>query len=186
MRDNLAMEEMILKAACALLAGLASFIGDRLRERREDRAAAVVVLGALREALDKTYEPHLHPVRPVVIPFSSYAEVWSVERKTLARRMTGEGFSTAESAFAALASLQKSEELGGDLREEVFDGLLDAAGHCEGARRVVWRQTQSPRDRAERWIRRRISEMQVRHEHRKLGREAAKIRKRRSPQPVMG
>jgi nucleoside-diphosphate-sugar epimerase len=150
---------MIIKAACALLAGLTGFIGNRLRERREDRAAAVVVLGTLSEALDKTHEPQLHPVRPVVIPFSSYAEVWNAERKALAKRMTDEEFSTAESAFAALASLQKSEELGDDLREEVFDGLLDAASHCEGARRVVWRQTQSPRDRVERWIRRRISDI---------------------------
>jgi nucleoside-diphosphate-sugar epimerase len=82
---------MIIKAACALLAGLTGFIGNRLRERREDRAAAVVVLSTLREALDKTHEPQLHPVRPVVIPFFSYAEVWNAERKALAKRMTDEG-----------------------------------------------------------------------------------------------
>ena len=124
MRDNFLVEEMIIKAACALLGGLGVFVGNRLRECREDRAAAVVVLGALREALSKTHEPQLHPVRPVVVPFASYAEVWSAERKTLAGKMTDEEFSAAESAFAALASLHKSEELGDDLREEVFDGLL--------------------------------------------------------------
>ena len=179
------VEETIIKAGGPLL-GLAVFIGNLLRKRREARAAAVVVLGALREALSKTYEPQMHPVHPVVVPFASYAEVWSAERKTLAGRMTDEEFSTAESAFAALASLQKSEQLGGDLREEVFDGLLDAAGQCEKARRVVWTHTQSPRDRVGRWIRRRISELRVRHEHWRLGREVAKIKKRRSPQPMMG
>lgn len=102
-RDDSLMEETIIKAVCALL-GLAVFVGNRLRERRERRAAAVVVLGVLREALSKTHEPHMHPVR-TVIPFASYAEVWSTERKALAGRMTDEEFSAAESAFAALASL---------------------------------------------------------------------------------
>lgn len=174
-RDDSLVEETIIKGVGPLL-GLAVFIGNLLCKRREARAAAVVVLGALREALSKTYKPQMHPVRPVVVPFASYAEVWSAERKTLAGRMTGEEFSTAESAFAALASLQKSEQLGGDLREEVFDGLLDAAGQCERARRVVWTHTQSPRDRVERWIRRRISELRVRHEHWRVGREVAKVK----------
>lgn len=174
-RDDLLVEETIIKVACALL-GPAVFAGNRLRERREDRAAAVVVLGALRVALSETHEPHVHPVRPVVIPFASYAEVWSAERKTLAGRLTNEEFSAAESAFAALASLQKSEEQGNDLREEVFDGLLDAAGRCENARRVVWKHAQSPRDQVERWIHMRLSELQKRREYWKLGREVARIR----------
>jgi hypothetical protein len=171
---------MIVKAVAPLL-GLAVFIGNHLRKRREGRAAAAVVLGALREALGKTYEPHMHPVRPVVVPFASYAEVWSTERKTLAGKLTNEEFSAAESAFGALAVLQKSEELGRDLREEVFDGLLDAAGQCEQARRIVWKHTQSPRDRVERWIRRRVGELRARHDHRKLGREVTRIRKRANP-----
>ena len=183
MRDDFLMEETVIKAACALL-GLVVFAGNRLHKRREERAAAVVVLGALREALSRTHEPHMHPIRPVIVPFTSYAEVWSAERKALAGRMTDEEFSVAESAFAALASLQKSEELGNDLREEVFDGLLDAAEQCEEARRFVWKHTQSPRDQVERWIRIRQGELRKHHEYWRLGREVAKIRKRRSPQSM--
>lgn len=175
-RDDSSVEETIIKVAGPLV-GLVALAGNHLRERQKRRAAAKVILSALCEALDKTYEPQLHPVRPVVVPFASYAKVWSDERKTLAEGMTQEELDAAQSAFAALASLQKSEGLGSDLREEVFDGLLDAAGQCERARRVVWKHTQSPRDRVERRIRRRISELRVRREHRKLGREVAKIRK---------
>lgn len=76
------------------------------------------------------------------------------------------------------------EELGNDLREEVFDGLLDAAGQCEKARRFVWKHTQSPRDQVERWIHIRLRELRKRHEYWRLGREVAKIRKRGSPQPM--
>jgi hypothetical protein len=184
-RNDYPVEETIIKAAGPLV-GLAVLVANHLRERRKRRAAARVVLSALREALDKTHEPQMHPARPVIVPFATYTKTWSDERKALAEGMTQEELDAAQSAFAALASLQKSEKLGIDLRNEVFDGLLDAAGQCEKARRVVWKHTQSPPDRVERWIRRRISELRVRHEHRRLGREVAKIRKQRSPQPMMG
>lgn len=184
MRNDCSVAETIIKAVGPLV-GLAVVAANHLRERRKRRGAARVVLTALREALDKTHEPQMHPVRPVIVPFATYAKTWRDERKVLAEGMTQEELDAAQSAFAALASLQKSEKLGIDLRDEVFDGLLDAARQCEKARRVVWRHTQSPRDRVGRWIHGRISELRVRHEHRRLGREVAKIRKQRGPQPVM-
>lgn len=144
---------------------------------REGRAAALVILVALREALIKTHAPHLHPVRPVVVPFASYAGVWQSERKALARTMTLEKFRHVDAAFAALSALQKSEELGGDLREEVFDGLWDAGMLCEKARRIAWRQTQSPRDQVQRWIDIQARSIRQRREFWKLGRAVAKARK---------
>ena len=37
------------------------------QDRREGRAAALVVFDALSEALGKTHEPQSHPMRPVVV-----------------------------------------------------------------------------------------------------------------------
>lgn len=163
----------------AIVGGIAQVANRWLRERKEAQGAARVVLAALREALVKTHEPYLHPVRPVVIPFAAYTVVWESERKALARMMAVDDFGTIDKAFAALSELQKAEELGEDLREEVFDGLWSAGQLCEKARRIAWRQTQSARDRARRWASLQVHRVRQHHEFWKMDRAAAKIRRSR-------
>jgi len=137
-------------------------------------------LGALRDALVKTHSTQLHPFRSVVIPFASYAGVWEAERRALAHSMPPDELDVIEQAFAALSTLQKNEALGGDLREEVFDGLYDAGQQCEFARRIAWKHAQTPRSRVERWIKLRGCRLQERRDHRKLGRAIVKARKQAS------
>ena len=148
---------------------------------REARAAALLVGNALGDALERTHEPHLHPVRPVVIAFESYVQVWESERKALARILPAEDYAGISVAFAKLHKIKRDEEIGSDLREQVFDGLLDAGRACEMARRIAWKYAQSPRAKAGRWIRGHRNEYETRRGHRKVAREVRRIRRTRPP-----
>lgn len=171
---------IVVELCRALLAPILSAALKAVNRRRESRAAALLILGALRDALVRTHATQLHPFRPVVVPFDSYAGVWEAERRALAHSMPPNELDVIEQAFAALSTLQKNEALGGDLREEVFDGLYDAGQQCEFARRIAWKHAQTPRSRVQRWIKLRARRLQERRDYWKLGRAVVKARKQAS------
>lgn len=168
---------IIVELCRALLTPILHAAWRVVARRRESRTAATLILGALRDALVKTHSTQLHPFRTVVIPFASYAGVWEAERRALAHSMPPDELDVIEQAFAALSTLQKNEALGGDLREEVFDGLYDAGQQCEFARRIAWKHAQTPRSRVERWLKLRARRLQERRDYWKLGRTVVKARK---------
>lgn len=159
----------------AVLGGAVQAITAWLGRRREGRAAALVIGGALTDALERTHEPQMHPVHPVVIAFDGYIKTWDAERKPLALTMSAADYAVISEAFAKLQRIRRDEEIGGDLREQVFDSLLDAGQACEMARRVTWSHAQSPRDRVRRWFRLRRKGRRTDRELRKLEREARRL-----------
>ncbi len=113
----------------------------------------------------------MHPFTPIFIDYGAYAVVWEAERKALARIMTADDYATVSKAFDELRTIGKMETVGRDLNEEVFGSLYQAGQACEFARRVTWRYSQSPRDRAERWGRQTRKERASNRELRKLDRQ---------------
>lgn len=152
------------------------------RDRRvEGRASARVIGGTLTSVLIRNYQPKEHPFRPVFIDYGAYAAAWETERKTLARIMTADDYSTVEKAVDELCTVGKMEAAGRDLKEEVFDALSHAAQACEFARRVTWRYSQSPRDRIREWARQARKQWADRREFRKLDRLWQEAREHEKP-----
>lgn len=163
----------------AIFGGTMRVITAWLERRREGRAAALVIYDALKEALEKLHEPHMHPIRPVLIAFDTYISVWDVERKALARTLSADDFAAISSAFGDLRAIRRCEEAGLDLREEVFGSLYAAGQLCEMGRRIAWRHAQSPRARAGRWRDSRREELKKRRSHREVERNIIELRRQR-------
>lgn len=172
-----AIAVVVLGAIFGGLIQVASAWSDR---DREGRAAALVVYDVLSEALGKAHEPQLHPTQPVVVDFLAYTSTWEIERKALARTMPPRSYAAISEAFAELRTLGRKEALAHDLRDEVFDALLDASQRCEQARRIAWRHAQSRRARGLGQLRRRREDFRTWRGHRRVGRSVRDARKQSS------